>query len=402
MIKVAGLSKTFKLYRSPADRLKEIVCRRSYHTLLQALHNISFEVADGQTFGIIGPNGAGKSTLLKILSGIILPDSGTIHTDGKVTGLLELGTGFNPEMTGLQNIYMNGLLLGMDREELDAERATITDFSELGEFIYEPLKIYSSGMMMRLAFSIAIHANPKCFLVDEALSVGDAYFQHKCMRKIIDFKNTGGSIIFVSHDMNAVKVFCDKAILLNRGKLVKIGEPELVVNEYNFLIVKLNDSENHNIDLRRQGRSYGTFEAKILEVIVTGEDSHSNILSAGENSTIAIEFEVYKDIVDMTVGLSIRDKYGQEIFGTNTSYYQKSVNVEKNQRYLCTFNVQMNIGPGKYTVTTALHNDDTHVNNCFNWCDYAAEFEVAGQYGNLCIGLCKLYPEITLEKVAIM
>jgi ABC-type polysaccharide/polyol phosphate transport system ATPase subunit len=213
MINVEGISKQFKLYRSPADRLREIVYRKKYHKDFVALDNISFEVKNGETLGIIGQNGAGKSTLLKILSGIVIPDQGTITVDGKVTGLLELGTGFNAEMTGLENIYMNGTLIGMTKDELDRKKQTIIDFSELGEFINEPIKTYSSGMTMRLAFSIAIHADPTCFLVDEALSVGDAYFQQKCMRKIQEFRAAGGSIVFVSHDMNAVKILCDAVIV---------------------------------------------------------------------------------------------------------------------------------------------------------------------------------------------
>jgi lipopolysaccharide transport system ATP-binding protein len=195
MIKVEGISKKFKLYHSPADRLKEIIFRKQYHKDFVALEDISFEIGSGETFGIIGQNGAGKSTLLKILSGIVIPDSGTIHVDGKVTGLLELGTGFNFEMTGLENIYMNGTLIGMSKEEIGRKRQDIIDFSELGDFINEPIKKYSSGMTMRLAFSIAIHADPTCFLVDEALSVGDAYFQQKCIRKIQEFRAGGGSIV---------------------------------------------------------------------------------------------------------------------------------------------------------------------------------------------------------------
>jgi len=214
---LTGSRKQFKLYRSPADRLREIVYRKKYHKDFVALDNISFEVKNGETLGIIGQNGAGKSTLLKILSGIVIPDSGTINVDGKVTGLLELGTGFNAEMTGLENIYMNGTLIGMTKDELDRKKQTIIDFSELGDFINEPIKTYSSGMTMRLAFSIAIHADPTCFLVDEALSVGDAYFQQKCMRKIQEFRAGGGSIVFVSHDMNAVKTLCDAAIMLENN-----------------------------------------------------------------------------------------------------------------------------------------------------------------------------------------
>ncbi len=224
--------------------MKEIVTRKKYHTDFQALNDVSFAVADGETLGIVGQNGAGKSTLLKILTGILLPDSGTISIDGKITGLLELGTGFNAEMTGIENIYMNGTLLGMSREEIDRKKDTVIAFTELGDFIYEQLKTYSSGMVMRLAFAIAIHADPRCFVVDEALSVGDAHFQQKCMKRIKEFRKSGGSIIFVSHDMNAVKMLCDKAILLNHGAIVEEGSPETVVNSYNFMISKLNDREN--------------------------------------------------------------------------------------------------------------------------------------------------------------
>ncbi len=238
VIRVSGITKRFKLYHSPKDRLKEILFRKQYHRDFTALDNVSFEVGEGETLGIIGQNGAGKSTLLKILSGVVIPDGGTIEVDGKVTGLLELGTGFNPELTGVENIYMNGTFLGMSRDELDRKKQSIIDFTELGDFVYDPIKTYSSGMLMRLAFSIAIHAEPKCFLVDEALSVGDAYFQQKCMRRIQEFRAAGGSIIFVSHDTNAVKTLCDYAIMLESGKIAMAGKPKEVVDFYQGLLLK--------------------------------------------------------------------------------------------------------------------------------------------------------------------
>ena len=397
MIKVDSISKKFKLYRSPADRLKEIVTRKKYHTDFQALNNISFEVADGETLGIIGQNGAGKSTLLKILTGILLPDSGAIYIDGRITGLLELGTGFNFEMTGLENIYMNGTLLGMSREEIDKKKETIIDFAELGEFIYESIKTYSSGMVMRLAFSIAIHADPKCFVVDEALSVGDAYFQQKCMSKIKAFRNKGGSIIFVSHDMNAVKILCDQAILLNQGAVIELGNPDTVVNSYNFLISRLSDKENKMTIVNKDKHSYGTFEAKINKVILIGENSKSNIISSGEIALITVEFELYKDIEDATVGILIRDRYGQDIFGTNTYHHKLGLNLEDHKAYRCLFKMRMDIGCGKYTLTAALHSKDTHIENCFHWIDNVATFEIAGNYDKYFTGLCKLYPEIELQ-----
>jgi lipopolysaccharide transport system ATP-binding protein len=309
VITVDSISKRFKLYRSPADRLKEIVMRRQYHTDFDALKDVSFSVAGGETLGIVGRNGAGKSTLLKILTGILLPDSGTISIDGKITGLLELGTGFNAEMTGIENIYMNGALLGMNREEIGRKKDVIVEFTELGEFIYEQLKTYSSGMVMRLAFAIAIHADPKCFVVDEALSVGDAHFQQKCMTKIREFRKSGGSIVFVSHDMNSIKMLCDKAILLNHGAVVDEGDTENVVNSYNFLIAKLNDIDNKMIADPVQESSYGTFEVKINNVTVQGENSKSPVISSGERARITLDIESKAEIPDATIGILIRDKF---------------------------------------------------------------------------------------------
>ena len=395
MIKVDSISKMFKLYRSPADRLREIVTRNKYHTDFQALNNVSFAVADGETLGIVGQNGAGKSTLLKILTGILLPDSGSIFIDGKITGLLELGTGFNAEMTGIENIYMNGTLLGMSRQEIDRKKDTVIAFTELGDFIYEQLKTYSSGMVMRLAFAIAIHADPRCFVVDEALSVGDAYFQQKCMNRIKEFRKSGGSIIFVSHDMNSIKILCDKAILLNHGSVVEQGSPETVVNRYNYLISKLNDRESKmTVSTKEEEHSYGTFEARIKNVKICGENSQSNVMSSGENAVITVDIEPSRDIDDMTVGILIRDKYGQDIFGTNTYHYVIAVDLKRNKMTTCAFTMRMDIGPGKYSVTAALHSHETHLEDCFHWADNIVSFEIAGNCGKQYIGICKLYPEI--------
>jgi len=397
MIIVKSLYKTFKLYKSPSERLKEIIFRKQYYREYQALKNISFQVNNGETLGIIGPNGAGKSTLLKILTGILLPDKGEIHIDGKITGLLELGTGFNAEMTGLQNIYMNGTLLGMSREEIDAKKEAIIAFSELGDFINEPLKTYSSGMVMRLAFSIAIHAEPKCFVVDEALAVGDAHFQQKCINKIKEFRQKGGSIIFVSHDMNAVKMLCDKAILLHQGEIIEEGDPEKVVNSYNFLIAKLNDTKNVMELKNPEKHSYGTFEAEIVEVTIKGQLSGSDVLSAGEQAVISVKVHAHKDIDNATVGILIRDKFGQDIFGTNTFHLKYPLFLKANQSYIINFKMPMNIGPGKYTITAAIHTEDTHVHRCFHWEDCACSFEVAGILGNFFSGIARLEPEVSAE-----
>jgi lipopolysaccharide transport system ATP-binding protein len=400
VIDVKNLSKTFKLYSSPAKKLEEIFTRKKCHTLHHALSNLTFRVEDGESLGIIGPNGAGKSTLLKILNGVIMQDSGSFRVSGNVTGLLELGTGFNPEMTGLENIYMNGLLIGMDREYLKKKVDEIIDFSELGNFINEPLKIYSSGMVMRLAFSIAINAEPSCFLIDEALSVGDAHFQQKCMKRIRKFRERGGSIIFVSHDINAVKVLCDKAILLHHGKALEYGDPEKVINSYNFILAKMNDNNDQiKVSSGETGEvSYGSREVFIEKATIKGMDSGSDILTSGETALLDIYIRAENDISELTVGFGIRDRYGQDIFGTNTYHHGISISCRSGVKYLCRWEIPLNIAPGKYTIIAALHTQDTHVENCYHWDDHICDFEVAGYRGASFIGIARLEPQVLFQE----
>jgi len=367
MIKVDGISKKFKLYHSPADRLREILFRKPYHKDFVALDNISFEVGAGQTFGIIGQNGAGKSTLLKILSGIVIPDSGTLHVDGKVTGLLELGTGFNYDMTGLGNIYMNGTLIGMTREEIDRKKQAIIDFTELGEFIHEPIKTYSSGMTMRLAFSIAIHADPTCFLVDEALSVGDAYFQQKCIRKIQEFRAGGGSIVFVSHDMNAVKTLCDAAIMLDHGRMIDHGEPKDVVDFYQNMVLK----KMHQGDLPVQVQvKKGETEQKVENSgISTGEvelasfkiynEKGEEISYIESEKTVRIIYEVraWKDLDDPHYGIVIRNNLGLSVFESNTYCMKiRTQKLLKNQIATVEWVMKVPLAPGIYSFSVGVAN----------------------------------------------
>jgi ABC-type polysaccharide/polyol phosphate transport system ATPase subunit len=362
MIKIAGISKKFKLYRSPADRLREILFHKPYHKDFTALDNISFEVGPGQTLGIIGQNGAGKSTLLKILSGIVIPDSGMIQIDGKVTGLLELGTGFNYEMTGLENISMNGTLLGMSKDEIDRKKQTIIDFSELGDFINEPIKTYSSGMVMRLAFSIAINADPTCFLVDEALSVGDAYFQQKCMRKIQEFRASGGSIVFVSHDMNAVKTLCDAAILLDHGKMIDSGEPKDVVDFYQNMVLKMVHQGDVPVQVQEKGvekeqkrnnLSISTGEVELLSFKLCNKYNEEIFYIESEQILKMIfTIKTSKDLNEPHYGIALKNKYGVSVFETNTyCMHIKTTPVKKEQIITVTFEMECPLAAGDYAIT---------------------------------------------------
>ena len=393
MIEAENVCKQFRLYRRPIDRVKERLFRRSFHHVHRALEDISFSVAPGKTLGIIGHNGAGKSTLLKLLNGVLLPDSGRIHAGGRITGLLELGTGFNVELSGLANIANNGLLIGMDRDEIAARRDDIIAFSELGDFIHEPLRTYSSGMVMRLGFAIAIHAQPDTFLVDEALAVGDAHFQQKCFRAIRAFREAGGSILLVSHDLNAIKRLSDQVLLLDHGRMFELGEPETVVNSYNFLVARQGDADViMQTESKREGEDgtdYGDGRAQIRSLSITGCASRASTVSAGEATRIAVRYVVHEPLPELTVGILVRDRFGQDIFGTNTFQLGVLAPSEAGE-WLLEFAVDMAIAPGRYSLTVALHSQENHLDACHHWRDLGGGFEVAGVHGPRFSGICRL------------
>jgi lipopolysaccharide transport system ATP-binding protein len=391
MIEVRELAKSYKLYRKPADRLREIFWRRPFHTRHQALEAISFTVKSGETLGVIGRNGAGKSTLLKILNGVVIADTGEVHSSGRVTGLLELGTGFDVNLSGEHNIRSNGLLLGMTEEEVSARTAAIIEFAELGDYIYEPLRTYSSGMTMRLAFAIAIHAEPDTFLIDEALSVGDGRFQQKCMRRIREFRSEGGSIVFVSHDLNAVKMLCDRVIVLSEGRVVADGDPEHAVNHYNQLLAG-DDSGETGESVIEGG--YGNFKAAITQVTALGVDSRGTLLSSGEEMELRVAIEGRVKIPAISLGMVIRDRFGQDMFGTNSHLLDEQLSLDAGEKFTLCFRFPMNLAPGKYTVTLALHEGIDHTQHCYHWWDNAVTFEVSGIRGHQFGGLCNLHPTL--------
>ncbi|MFN2287918.1 MAG: ABC transporter ATP-binding protein [Chromatocurvus sp.] len=395
MIRAQSLSKGFRLYRHPSDRLKEALLRRSFHTRHQALDAVSFTLQAGETLGIIGRNGAGKSTLLKILNGVLLPDSGTLHSSGRVTGLLELGTGFDSDMSGQHNILTNGLLLGMTETEIEARRERIIGFAELGRFIDEPLRTYSSGMTMRLAFAIAIHADPDTFLIDEALSVGDASFQQKCMRRIREFRAAGGGIIFVSHDMNAMKMICDRALVLENGRIVAEDSPESAVNLYNRLLAgDLDPADAANNATKVEDSGYGNGKARITGANGLGADSQATSLSSGEDYILDIDVQANAVLPNLTVGLMIRDRFGQDLFGTNTHLMGHRIPVQAGASQQLRLRIPMHLAPGRYTLTLALHEGADHTRECYCWWDNAVQFEVSGIRGSPFVGLCNLQPRL--------
>jgi lipopolysaccharide transport system ATP-binding protein len=348
---------------------------------------------------------------MKILSGIVIPDSGTIRIDGKVTGLLELGTGFNYELTGLENIYMNGTLIGMTLDEIERKKQAIINFSELGEFLHEPIKTYSSGMTMRLAFSIAIHADPTCFLVDEALAVGDAYFQQKCMRKMQEFRERGGSIVFVSHDTNAVITLCDYAILLDHGKMISYGIPRSIVDLYiSQICIKLHNGERALtlVDTKETSINNSNISTREIEYdSIRILDSSKNVIThvhSEDEIIVSFAFRSLRHIEDPTFGILIRNRYGMSIFGTNTHLlHQKNNPLLPGKLYKVSYRLKIPLQPDDYLITVAIDNKGKATNSFDEYLlrlnDIATLKVVRNEKQPLYDGITNLNPTINVEAI---
>ncbi len=385
VLEVQRLSKRFKIYNRSADRLIEGLSGKARHRVHVALEDISFSLGQGEAIGVLGQNGAGKSTLLKLVSGVLMPDAGTIERRGRIAGLLELGTGFDGSLSGRENIAVNARLIGMTSAEIEERFDAIVAFSELAGFIDAPLRTYSSGMVMRLGFAVAIHADPVCFIVDEALAVGDARFQQKCLKRIREFRDKGGSILYVSHDINSVKLLCDRAILLSEGKIAYDGLPDEAAQIYYRLIAGLDEDAPQNKESTPD--SYGALRTRIRTVVLSNRFGPAMRFASGEEITIELECESSQTAA-LSVGILIRDRFGQDVFGTNTALLRKEAHFSAGNRVNCCFSLPLNFAPGKYTVTVALHSDDTHVHDCQHWWDAAAAFEIAGFSDVPFSGLC--------------
>jgi len=341
VIRFEGVSKSYPIYEAPSDRLKELLTlnRLSYHRDFWALRDVSFEIKRGETFCIIGENGSGKSTLLQIVAGILQPTSGSAQTNGRVAALLELGSGFNPEFTGKDNVYLNAAILGLSTAEIDARYSQIEAFAEIGEFINQPVKTYSSGMTVRLAFSVAIHVDPDVLLVDEALAVGDIYFRQRCMRKVHELRAKGVTILFVSHAIGDVKAIGDRTMWLDSGSIRAIGETELVVSKYLAYMVE-KDSQFLGLPRRDQSalpsaaatqapelvttipnidHRYGDERAQIIGIQATDPDGRPlHLLEPASSIVLRISARAKQAIPNPNIGFMMRNHLGVDFAGTNT------------------------------------------------------------------------------------
>jgi len=359
-LKVRNVSKVYKRYPGKWARLAEWITGRERHEKHWVLRDISFEVAPGEAVGIIGVNGAGKSTLLKIITGTTQPTTGSVEIGGRVAALLELGMGFHPDFTGRQNAFMAGQLLGYSGGEIASLMPEIEAFAEIGDYIDQPVRVYSSGMQVRLAFSVATAIRPDVLIVDEALSVGDAFFQHKSFARIREFRNSGTTLLIVSHDKNSILSVCDRAIMIKGGFMVAEGKPDSVINFYQQSFFEKQD--NNNIEFNNAVDSKwdsGTGEARLTSIAIKNpEEERLELIKTGEPIIIEFLVRIEEDIPSLVLGFCITDRLGREVFGTNTVHTMQQLrDCRKGSCYKYEASLNANLGPGSYSVTVALTSD---------------------------------------------
>ena len=373
---VQNVSKLYRLYRRPGDRLRELLPRaRRRHTDFWALRDIGFEVEKGETLGLVGPNGCGKSTLLQIVCGILQPTSGRVVTRGRIAALLELGAGFNPEFTGRENVYLNGEIMGLSRAEIGKAMPSIESFAEIGEFIGRPVKEYSSGMYVRLAFSTAIHVDPEILIVDEALAVGDAVFANRCVRKFQELRERKITVLFVSHDLGLVKQLSDRAILLLNGRIAAQGAPNDVINRYIGLVLAKEEAKNKKDDRIHASFRHGDGSSEILGVeILNARGEAATTVTGGEPITVRVRSRFHQAKSDPMVGILIRTRIGMDVYGTNTRLERVRLgDFQPGDELEVDFGVECWLTPQQYTLTVATQNAD---GSSHDWLDDAVAFDV--------------------------
>ncbi len=396
VIKAENLYKTYKLYDNPKDRLIEAVVpfKKGRHTEFNALSGLSFSIEKGESVGIIGKNGSGKSTLLKILTGVVAKTSGTLETSGRIAALIELGAGFNPEYTGMENIFLNAAIMGSKKAETEEKLSSILEFAEIGDFIYQPVKTYSSGMFVRLAFSVAIHVNPDILIVDEALAVGDYRFQAKCYKKFEELKAEGKTVLFVSHDIDAVRRFCTRAIWLDAGELILDGDVSDVTSRYMEYIT---DASLKKPQLKNKEKTdekeikapvfsgfepinrFGSHIGAIKSAVLMKDGKESNDFFINDNVTAEFVIDVPKeaDLSTAAVSVGLKDKNGLDVFVTST--FDKGIKIEKDGLIKVSVSFVNYLNKGTYTLIVSLENRNTAPISYYDYIEGAAYLKVGAK-----------------------
>jgi len=401
-ITVSNLGKAYKQYPSRWARLVEWAnpfhtCR---HTLKWVLQDINFTVQPGEAVGIIGMNGAGKSTLLKMIAGTTQPTTGNVSITGRVAALLELGMGFHSDFTGRQNVLMACQLLGYTAEDTHRLMPDIEAFAEIGDYMDQPMRAYSSGMQMRLAFSVATAQRPDVLIVDEALSVGDAYFQHKSFERIRAFRNNGTTLLIVSHDKQSIQAICDRGMLLNAGRVAMAGEPEAVMDYYNALLAARESQGVNQTQFDGRVRTIsGSGEASIEYVALLNDRGESvETIGVGALVTLCVSTKVNCRIARLVLGYMVKDRLGQPVYGTNTHHLGQVVkDLLPGQRVEYRFQFSANLGVGSYSIAVALHGESNHLGGNYEWRDMALIFDVINMSKSEFIGVAWLPPQLELR-----
>ena len=405
-IRVNQLGKAFKRYARIRHRLLEwLPYGRQHHELKWVLKDIDFSIEAGEAVGLVGRNGAGKSTLLKLLTGTLLPTSGHAEVSGRVAALLELGMGFHPDFSGFDNALMAGQLQGLSREQVLACMDEIEAFAEIGDALMQPVRTYSSGMMVRLAFATATAVRPDVLIVDEALAVGDVYFQHKCFRRIREFQAQGVTLLFVSHDPLAIKTLCSRALLIEGGRLAMDADPVKVLDYYNALIALDENSTQVHEEHIKAGEDEssvrsGSGAAKIIAVRLLRNNQETHQVFEGEALDLELDLQITDDLPDVTIGLLFRDRLGNEVFGTNTHHLglvEQLSGLRAGQTLQIKFAFpDFLLGPGSYSLTVAAHGADSHLAGNYDWWDQALTFEVGFGAGPRFSGIARLAVAATI------
>ena len=392
-LRVENLSKQYRIYDRPGDRLTESLTRGRLrrHREFWALREINFAIEAGTTVGIIGQNGCGKSTLLQIIAGTLAPTHGNVFHEGRIAALLELGAGFDPEFTGVENVYMNASLMGFSRKETAAIFPKIERFAEIGQFIHQPVKTYSSGMYVRLAFAIAASVEPDILIIDEALAVGDAVFQHRCLKRIKDLHERGATVLFVSHDTAAVRALCNRAILLNSGRMIADGTPSDVLNDYQRIVMER--EEAYDADSATSGKPtvaepemaplqytyrHGDGSAAIIGAEICDHTKRRvEIVDSGTAMVARVRVRFQREVENPVIGFLIRNRHGIHAYGTNTREQQIELGtVKPGQIISINFTFNCWLGIDDYSISFAVHSQD---GQAYDWLDGAVFFKVVSR-----------------------
>lgn len=399
LLAVNNVGKAYRSYRSEWQRIARWfylpVKASSEHWVLR---HISFNIQAGEAIGLVGQNGAGKSTLLKMITGTLQSTEGKVHVNGRIAAILELGMGFNGELTGRQNAYHAAGLMGFTTQQIDTVIDDIEAFAEIGEYFDQAVRTYSSGMQMRVAFAVATAFRPEILIIDEALSVGDSYFQHKSFGRIKEFQKAGTTLLIVSHDRGSIQALCNRAILLEGGTVIKDGPPEEVMDYYNAIIAQ---KENATVEVQtlsdgtKQTRS-GSGKASIETVSLhNAEGAPVEYVSVGEDVCLNIQVRVNAPLPELVVGYVIKDRLGQDVFGTNTHHLQCiRTDLIEGELLKYSFRFPANLGVGSYSVAIALHASDTHIADNYEWRDLALVFNVVNMSERTFVGLAWIPPTV--------